>query len=246
MRIVVLGASGGIGREVVRQGFAAGHEVTAIVRESPRSDAAVREWEQLPAGIRSPAGAEGSRDGRAAVGSRERSLSRGVPRVQIAVVASLSASALAGAVDGRDAVVSALGPPGRSSDPTVNSRGVQATVEAMRSTTTTRIVAVSAAPLFAEGSLVYRGVIRPLLWAAFRPHYEDLVRMERILADSGLDWTTVRPPKLTDRAGTGHPVRTVDGAPRGAFTARADVATAILQALADPATIGHHVGVAGR
>jgi uncharacterized protein YbjT (DUF2867 family) len=220
MRVTVIGASGGIGREVVRQGRDAGHEVTAVVRESARSGAAIREWERVPAG--------------------------GAARVQVAVVDSLSAPSLAGAIAGRDAVVSALGPRGRSSDPSLNSQGVRAAVAAMREAGTRRIVAVSAAPLFADGPLVYRRIMRPLVWAAFRPHYEDLVRMERELADSGLDWTTVRPPKLTDRAGTGSPRLSWETPPRGGFIARADVATAILQVLADPAAVGHALGVAAR
>jgi hypothetical protein len=37
-----------------------------------------------------------------------------------------------------------------------------------------------------------------------------------------------------------------DAAPKGGFVARADVATAILQALADPATTGQVLGVAIR
>lgn len=220
MRMTVIGASGGIGREVVRHGQDAGHEVTAVVRDSPRSAAAIRSWERVPVG--------------------------GAARVQVAVVDSLSGAALAGAVGGRDAVVSALGPPGRSGDPTVNSRGVRAVVEAMRSTGVSRIVAVSAAPLFPGGPLVYRRVLRPLLWAAFRAHYSDLVLMERLLSDSGLDWTTVRPPKLTDRVGRGSPRLSVDTPPRGAAVARADVAAAILSVLDDPATIGHAVGVSAR
>ena len=216
MRMTVTGASGGIGREVVRQGRDAGHEVTAVVRDSPRGAAAIREWERVPAG--------------------------GTARIHVAVVDSLFGSSLAEAVGGRDAVVSALGPPGRSG--AVNSEGVAAAVAAMRATGTRRIVVVSAAPLFAGGPVLYRRVVRPLLWAAFRSHYEDLVRMERELAGSGLDWTAVRPPKLTNRAGTGRPVVSVDAAPRGGFVARADVATAILRILDDSTTIGHPVGVA--
>lgn len=216
MRITVLGASGGIGREVVRQGRDAGHDITAVVRDSPRGADAIREWERVPVG--------------------------GAARIQVAVVDSLTGPALAGAVGGRDAVVSALGPPGRSG--AVNSSGVVAAVEAMRATGTRRIVVVSAAPLFAGGALAYRRVVRPLLWAAFRSHYEDLVRMEEELAGSGLDWTAVRPPKLTDRAGSGRPRVRVGGPARGGFVARADVATAILQLLPDPGTFAHPVGVA--
>ncbi|MET7731181.1 NAD(P)H-binding protein [Streptomyces sp. NPDC005402] len=36
MRLTVFGATGGIGRELVRQGLAAGHEVTAVVRDPAR------------------------------------------------------------------------------------------------------------------------------------------------------------------------------------------------------------------
>lgn len=36
MRLTVLGASGGTGREIVRQGLAAGHEITAVVRDPAR------------------------------------------------------------------------------------------------------------------------------------------------------------------------------------------------------------------
>jgi nucleoside-diphosphate-sugar epimerase len=219
MRLTVVGASGGIGREVVRQGLDAGHEVTAVVRESAGSSAAIRDWEKVPAG----------RTG----------------RLKVAVVDSLSADALAGAVRGRDAVAVAIGPRGRTSDPTIKSRGVRSVVQAMQATGVRRIVAVSAAPLFAEGPLLYRRVVRPLLWAAFRTHYADLRAMEEVLAGSGTDWTVVRPPKLTNRAGSGSPVVTVDSGPRGGFAARADVARAILQVLADPA-VGHALGVASR
>ncbi|HEV7654442.1 MAG TPA: NAD(P)H-binding protein [Mycobacteriales bacterium] len=220
MRVTVIGASGGIGSEFVRQGIEDGHEITAVVRDSARSSAAIREWEKVPVG--------------------------GPGRLQVAVVDSLSPGALVDAVAGRDGVVSALGPAGRGSDPTVNSRGVRAATMAMRETGTLRIVAVSAAPLFADGPFVYRRVARPLLWAAFGAHYRDLVRMEQVLVESGLDWSTVRPPKLTNRAGGGHPGLVADSPPVGGFVARADVAFAILRVLSDSSTIGHHVGVGPR
>src|SRR6185312_15596270 len=95
MRVTVIGASGGIGREFVRQAIEADHEVTAVIRDSARGGAAVRAWERVPVG--------------------------GPGRLQVAVVDTLSPGELIGAVSGRDAVVSALGPQGRSGDPTVNS-----------------------------------------------------------------------------------------------------------------------------
>ena len=36
MKITVFGATGGVGREVVRQALDAGHEVTAVVRDPAR------------------------------------------------------------------------------------------------------------------------------------------------------------------------------------------------------------------
>jgi uncharacterized protein YbjT (DUF2867 family) len=217
MRVTVIGASGGIGREVVRQGLEAEHEVTAVIRDSARSSAALREWERVPVG------APG--------------------RLQVALVDSLSPGALVGAVSGRDAVVSALGPQGRSADPTINSHGVRAAVMAMQEAAVTRIVAVSAAPLFVDGPPLFRAVLRRLAWATFTPHYADLERMEQVLRGSGLDWTTVRPPKLTDRPGTGRPGLTVDRAARGAFVPRADVAATILALLPDPSSVGHAIGI---
>ena len=136
----------------------------------------MREWERVPVG--------------------------GPGRLHVAVVDSLSPGELVGAVSGRDAVVSALGPQGRSGDLTVNSRGVRAAVMAMQEAAVTRIVAVSAAPLFTDGSLLFRAVLRRVAWALFGAHYADLERMEKVLRESGLDWTTVRPERLTDRAGT--------------------------------------------
>jgi len=38
MKILVIGATGGTGREIVKQALRAGHEVTAIVREQPQSE----------------------------------------------------------------------------------------------------------------------------------------------------------------------------------------------------------------
>ena len=217
MRVTVIGASGGIGREFVRQAIAADHEVTAVIRDSARSAVAVREWERVPVG--------------------------GPGRLHVAVVDSLSPGELVGAVSGRDAVVSTLGPQGRSGDVAVNSRGVRAAAMAMQEAAVTRIVAVSAAPLFTDGSLLFRALLRRVAWALFGAHYADLERMETVLRESGLDWTTVRPERLTDRAGTGRPVLTVDRPAPGLSITRADVATAVLQLLPDATSVGHPVGV---
>src|SRR5829696_442945 len=63
-----------------------------------------------------------------------------------------------------------------------------------------------------EGPLPYRLIARPLLWRVLRAHYTDLAQMERLLRESGLDWTVVRPPRLTDGPATGRQRTALDGA----------------------------------
>ena len=81
--------------------------------------------------------------------------------------------------------------------------------------------------------------------AAFRKHYADLAQMEDVLRDSNLEWTAVRPPRLTDKPLTGT-YRTARGQNlrRGAFISRADVAHYMLRALDQPETIRQTIGLA--
>jgi uncharacterized protein YbjT (DUF2867 family) len=81
--------------------------------------------------------------------------------------------------------------------------------------------------------------------AALRQHYADLARMEDILQDSGLDWTIVRPPGLTDKPLTGT-YRTAYGQNLrgGFFISRADVAHCMLRVLEQPETIKQVIGIA--
>ncbi len=69
--------------------------------------------------------------------------------------------------------------------------------------------------------------------------------MEDVLRDSDLDWTIVRPPRLTDKPVTGT-YRTAYGKNirRGIFVSRADVAHYMLGALDKPDTFRRTVGIA--
>ena len=90
-----------------------------------------------------------------------------------------------------------------------------------------------------------RHLANPVVKAALREHYADLARMEEVLRDSDLDWTIVRPPRLTDKPVTGT-YRTSYGQNirRGIFASRADVAHYMLLALDQPETFNRTVGVA--
>ena len=90
-----------------------------------------------------------------------------------------------------------------------------------------------------------RNLLSPLIKTILRKHYADLALMEDILRDSGLDWTIVRPPRLTDKPLTGT-YRTAyeRNLRRGVFISRADVADLMLRALEQPETIEQAIGIA--
>ena len=94
---------------------------------------------------------------------------------------------------------------------------------------------------------IIRYLADPIVKRALRAHYADLARMEDVLrdSDSDLDWTIVRPPRLTDKPVTGR-YRTAYGQNirRGVFVSRADVAHYMLSVLDNPETFHRTVGIA--
>jgi len=69
--------------------------------------------------------------------------------------------------------------------------------------------------------------------------------MEAIFRQSGLDWTLVRPPQLTDKPPTGAYHVREGHLPRLGFAiSRADVADFMLKTASDPSSIGKIIGVA--
>jgi uncharacterized protein YbjT (DUF2867 family) len=70
-----------------------------------------------------------------------------------------------------------------------------------------------------------------------RPYLEAKAEADRRVADSGLDWTIVRPGRLTNDAGTGRVLLSEDMSTRGEVP-REDVARVLAAVLGDPGTIG--------
>ncbi|WP_406039288.1 SDR family oxidoreductase [Micromonospora sp. NBC_00898] len=221
MKLTIVGATGGIGRHLVDQAVAAGDDVTAVVRD--------------PAKL------------------------AGIPiRVVAADLATADPATLRAACTGADAVLSGLGPRS-SADAGIATRGTRAVVDAMTGAGVRRIVVVSAAPVGVvpspgrphpprrdpgDGPLM-RYLLGPAIRRVLRRHYADLALMEEVLRDSGLDWTVVRPPRLTDKPLTGS-YRTAYGRNvRGGLTvSRADVAHAMRHLLDRPESVGRTVGIA--
>jgi uncharacterized protein YbjT (DUF2867 family) len=223
MKITIFAATGGIGRQALEQAIAAGHDVTAVVR-NPRNLAAT------------PA------------------------RVVTADLADTDPAALASAVAGADAVLSCLGSVSKAdAEAGIARRGTLAITAAMRAAGVRRIVVVSAAPVGTVPSparpapprydpgdgFLMRHLLSPITKVAFGTSYADLAQMEDVLRASDLDWTVVRPPRLTNKPLTGSYRMAYDqNVRRGLSISRADVAHVMLRVLAEPGTFRRTVSAA--
>ncbi|KUL46519.1 epimerase [Streptomyces sp. NRRL F-4489] len=209
MKLTVLGASGGIGREIVSQALADGHDVTAALRNPGK-------------------------------------LVQRHPRLTVLRTDPLDPASVEPAVRGADAVLSGIGQAGRHDPLRPASTSARAVTEAMAATGVRRLLVVSAGPLNRTGAgqpFLGHRVFAPLLWAVLKEVYTDLERMEAILRATDLDWTSVRPPRLLDKPGTGHYRHAIEAGPAGNSIPRADVARAMLDLIPDPTTHAHAVGV---
>ncbi|MFI7672124.1 NAD(P)-dependent oxidoreductase [Actinophytocola sp. NPDC049390] len=142
------------------------------------------------------------------------------------------------ALTAHDAVVSCLGSADRRRT-AVYSQGMTGIITAMRRGGVRRLACVTSASLALSPTaplshrLLVCCVVRPL----YRHVYADMTRMERIVADSDLDWTIIRPPRLTNDAFTGtYRAAANQHLPHMRSLARADLAHFLLNHLDDRAT----------
>jgi len=192
MRILVFGATGGTGREVVLQGAARGHQVAAFVRD-PKG------LGEVPAGV------------------------------EVVEGQALDAGAVAAALRGRDAVVTALGTrPWRHTD--ICSLGTANIIAAMQSNGVKRIVCVSS--LGVAESLEYSSFLARQFFRVIGRALRDKAVMEESLRQSGLDWVVVRPTILRGGPATGQVRAAVDASIGAGSIRRADVAAFCLDQLA--------------
>jgi putative NADH-flavin reductase len=222
MKLTVFAASGGIGSQIVDQAVAAGHDVTAVVRNPKKLNGRFQGLRVVTADLASvgPETLESAVDGAEAVLSGLGASSPAEAGVAAQgtrrIVYAMQKTRVRRIVVVSAAPVSTVPSPCRPDPP----------------------------PDPGEGFFM-RNVFSPLIKRILRKVYADHAAMEDLLRYSGLDWTVFRPPGLTDkplsgnyRTALGHNLR------RGWFISRADVAHAMLAALQEPESIGQAIGIA--
>jgi putative NADH-flavin reductase len=197
MKIVVFGASGGTGRELVQQGLGLGHDVTAFVRN--------------------PASFTNQSSLRLAVGDAR------------------DGKAVAMAVAGQDAVLSALG--ARSLfDDRLLPESMAHILAAMQQHGVPRLIVLGASGALPGAGKNLSPATRLLLdlvaATLLRKPFASQRAMQALIRNSDREWTVVQPPRLVNVPGRG--VWRVDGealAKGGLRIARADVAAFMLAQL---------------
>lgn len=157
----------------------------------------------------------------------------------------LDPDAVAAAMSGQEAVLCALGP---THDGPVDlcSRATRVILQVMRAEGVRRLVAITgamAAHPHEHLGLAYRWM-PSLMPAAQKALLEDHRHQESLIRHSELDWTIVRPPRLTDGAMTRR-FEAGENVEIGSLASisRADVADFMLRAVHDPRWIHRAVGV---
>ena len=204
MRLTILGASGRVGQEVLKQAIAAGHDVVVLVRDPSRLD--------VETGVTVITGTVNDPE------------------------------AVDRAVNGADAVISAIGPDANELDQVERLRdGMRQTIRAMRHHGVRRIVNLSGAGITAPGErkpLFDRLATRVVrlfsghVVAAKQAEYDEL-------AGSDLEWIAVRPGIVTDGEASGRYHAGPNELRPGARVSRGDIGHLMLAEAQRPSHIGH-------
>ena len=203
--MLVLGAAGGIGRQVVEAALAEGWRVTAVLRTPAKLD------------LRHP-------------------------MLTIVKGDVLKAASFETYLTESSVVVSAIGVPGGlggDKPTTLYSDGAQRAMEAMALRGSRRMFVVSASAVEISPVLpaIVRFAAKYILQKLLRHMYADLRVMESRVRESGLDWTIVRPPRLTNKPMTGTYRFAVNSFLRNSLSiSRADVAHFIVHHAKDRGT----------
>ena len=215
-------ATGGVGRELLEQAVAAGHDVAAVVRNPGKLSRPVRTV-TVDMAAADPAALE------PAVAGADAALSGLGPHSNADADAGIAAQ-------GTRAIVAAMR--------AIGVRRIVAVSAAPAGTVPTR--RRPGPPKHDPGDGFFmRHVLSHVANLTLGKVFADLAEMEDILRESGLDWTVVRPPQLTGKPLTGS-YRTAYGQNiRGGLPVpRAAAAHLMLHVIGQPGTIHQAIGIA--
>ena len=167
-KIMVIGANGGIGRKAVEEALAAGHYVTALLRDPAKLD-----------------------------------LSH--PRLRIIQGDVLRPETYEMQLQHIDYIISAIG--GQMNKPTtLYSEGSRCLIATMKKMAVSRAFFISASAIEISPLLPFyvKFAAKYILQKLLRHGYADQRIMEHIIKESDINWTIMRPPRLTNKPVTGH------------------------------------------
>jgi len=196
MKLLILGASGGTGQQLVAQALQQHHEVTAFVRDPAKMNISHEKLTLIKGDV-------------------------------------LDKTGLIKALEGKDAVLSALGVGKSLKSNNLMTNAMANIIPAMNATGVKRIIFESA---FGVGeTLKQADLIQKIIFSTLlKGIYTDKAKADEQLRNSGLDWVLVYPVVLTNGPATGKyqvaEKLTMKGMPK---VSRADVAHFMLRQLAD-------------
>jgi putative NADH-flavin reductase len=215
MRLTIFGATGGTGTCLAEQALAAGHEVTAVVRDPARLNL-------RPSGP--------------AAGSRLRVITADPMDPAAITPAVAEADAVLTAIGPRGTGVTTV------SQDSVRSiiAAMQKTGARRLLTVSGSIVADEGESPYLR--YLIKPVARRTF---LRHVCTDMRAAEAEVEATDLDWTIMRPPGLANKPASGHYRMRIDGGlPRCLTVTRADLAACMLAAIGDQATVRKHVAIA--
>jgi len=194
-KVVIFGATGGVGRELVKQALEQRHTVTAFVRDPVK-------------------------------------VTMNHTNLKLAQGDVLDATAVERAVTGQDSVFCVLGAGMKG---TVRAEGTRHIVQAMEKTGVRRLICQSTLGVGDSRNNLNAYWKYVMFGMLLRRAYADHVAQEKIVRQSQLEWTIIRPAAFTDGEHTGqyqHGFASSDKS-ISLTIARADVADFLLKQLAD-------------
>ena len=192
MKLLIIGGTGGTGRELIKQALEQGHSLTALAR-NPKN------------------------------------LKIAHPNLSIIEGNVLDYDKVQEVVAGQDAVLSALGHKRFFIKTTILSEGTKNIIHAMEKHNVNRLICVTS--LGINDSRFKLGLYYTLFVIPFIVffYFWDKAKQEKLIQNSGLDWTIVRPGQL------------INGKKRGIYKHGANVGNYILTKMISRADVAHFI-----